>query len=46
LHLPPIVYLEQARHQRVLLVERVMHWVALLGVLVLLLAGLLSAMPG
>ncbi len=38
--LPPIVYLEEERHQRVLVVERVMQWIALLGLLVLLLVGL------
>ena len=38
--MPPIVYLEEERQQRVLLVERVMQWVALLGLLALLLLGL------
>jgi hypothetical protein len=33
-------HLEEERQQRVLLVERLMQWVALLGLLVLLLAGL------
>jgi hypothetical protein len=34
------VHLEEDRQQRVLLVERVMQWVALATVLVLFLAGL------
>ncbi len=38
--LPGFVHLEEDRQQRVLLVERVMQWIALLGLLVLLLAGL------
>jgi hypothetical protein len=33
-------HLEEERQQRVLLVERVMQWIAVLGLLVLLLAGL------
>lgn len=33
-------HLEDERQQRVLLVERLMQWVAMLGLLVLLLAGL------
>ena len=33
-------HLEDERQQRVLLVERLMQWVAVLGLLVLLLAGL------
>lgn len=34
------LHLEDERHQRVLLVERLMQWIALLGVVLLVLAGL------
>jgi hypothetical protein len=34
------VHLEDERHRRLLVIERLMQWVALLGLLVLLLAGL------
>jgi hypothetical protein len=37
--MPPFVHAEEQRHRRVLLVERVMQWVAVLSVVVLFLVG-------
>jgi hypothetical protein len=40
LNVSRFLHLEDERHQRVLLVERLMQWIALLGVVLLVLAGL------